>query len=89
MAFNPESSAGYRFEQLAAAFDRVRNARDWKAPIRSVIPAEERHVVEQAVLWFTDTAPTFEAAPGETDRLVITAPGYRLGSAGESDGATL
>jgi hypothetical protein len=76
-AYNAEGSTGYRQEQLAAAFDRVMNPRDWQAPIRSVIPAAERHLVEQAVLWFTDTVPAFEPAPGETDLLVITAPGYR------------
>lgn len=76
---SPELPTGYRLDQLATAFDRVMNPRDWQAPISSVIPAEERHVVETAVRWFTDTAPTFEPAEGETDRLVITAPGYRLG----------
>jgi hypothetical protein len=34
----PKDSTGYRMEQLASAFDRVRDARDWKAPIRAVIP---------------------------------------------------
>ena len=77
---NPQFSTGYRLEQLAAAFDRVMNPRDWQAPIRSLIPADERHVVEKAVLWFTDTAPEFEPVPGELDRLMITAPGYRVGA---------
>jgi hypothetical protein len=79
VAYDPERSTGYRLEQLASAFDRVRNPRDWKAPIRAVIPVAERPVVEQAVLWFTDTVPVFAPAPGETDRLVVMAPGYRLG----------
>jgi hypothetical protein len=82
VAYDPVHSTGYRLEQLAAAFDRVRNPRDWKAPIRSVIPAEERHVVEKAVLWFTETVPAFEPAPGETGLLVVMAPGYRDGPAG-------
>ena len=81
MAYDPERSTGYRMEQLAAAFDRVRNPRDWKAPIHAVIPATERPVVEEAVLWFTNTAPVFVASPGERDQLVVTAPGYRLGPA--------
>ena len=84
MAYDLKRSTGYRFEELAAAFDRVRDPRDWKAPIRSVIPAEERDVVEKAVRWFTGTTPAFEAAPGETDRLVVTAPGWREGPAGGS-----
>ena len=77
---NPQMSTGYRLEQLAAAFDRVMHPRDWQAPIRSVIPAEERELVAKAVLWFTDTAPEFRAVPGESDRLMITAPGYRAGT---------
>jgi len=81
VAYDPERLTGCRLEQLATAFDRVRNPRDWKAPIRAVIPVAERPVVEEAVLWFTDTVPVFAAAPGETDRLVVMAPGYRLGPA--------
>lgn len=72
----------YRLDQLASAFDRVRDPRDWQAPIRSVIPAEERHVVEQAVLLFTGVPPVFEPAP-VPGQLVVTAPGYRR-VAGES-----
>ncbi len=37
-------------------------------------------MVEQAVLWFTDTVPAFEPAPGAADLLVVTAPGYRRSS---------
>jgi hypothetical protein len=76
-----EIPAGYRFDQLAAVFDRVMNPRDWQAPICSVIPAVERELVETAVRCFTDTVPTFEPAPGTDDRLVITAAGYRQGKA--------
>ena len=83
VAYNPERLTGYRLEQLAAAFDRVRHPRDWKAPIQAVIPATERPVVEKAVLWFTDTVPEFVAAPGDPDRLMVRAPGYRHGPAGE------
>jgi hypothetical protein len=81
-AYDPKRATGYRFEQLASAFDRVRDPRDWKAPIRAVIPVVERPVVEKAVLWFTETEPRFEAIPGETDRLIVVAAGYRLGPAG-------
>lgn len=80
---DPEQETGYRQEQLAEAFDRVRDARDWQAPIRALIPADEKPVVEQAVRWFTDTVPVFLPAPGREDRLLVRAPGYRLGSAGK------
>lgn len=73
------SATGYPLEQLASAFDRVMNPRDWQAPIRAVIPAVERDVVEKAVYWFTETVPAFEAADVASNRLLVTAPGYRLG----------
>ena len=81
--YNPRHSTGFRLEQLASAFDRVRHPRDWKAPIRAVIPVADRPAVEEAVLWFTNTNPMFEAAPGATDHLVVTSLGYRLGTAGD------
>ncbi len=80
LAYDPKCSTGYRLDQLAAAFDRVRDPRDWKAPIRAVIPEADLLVVERAVLWFTGTAPVFEVAPGEAFQLVVLAPGYRLGA---------
>ena len=83
LAYNPERMTGYRHDQLAAAFDRVRDAQDWKAPICAVIPAAERPLVEQAVIWFTDTVPVFAATRGGADRLEVRAVGYRRGPAGE------
>jgi hypothetical protein len=80
VALDPKRLTGYRLDQLAAAFDRVRDPRDWKAPIRAVIPEAQLLVVEKAVLWFTGTAPVFEVAPGEINRLLVMAPGYRLGA---------
>ena len=80
---DPEHSTGFRFDQLAAAFGRVMNSRDWKAPVNAVIAASDRSLVEQAVLWFTHTAPSFVVPEGAVDRLVVTAVGYRSGPAGE------
>lgn len=86
-ADDPMGLAGYRMDQLASAFDRVRNPHDWKAAIRAEIHAEERPVVEKAVRWFTNTVPAFEPAPGPGDRLVVVAEGYRQGQAvGAPDG---
>jgi hypothetical protein len=86
-AGDPVRLTGYRMDQLASAFDRVRDARDWQAPIRAVIPVEDRPVVEKAVLLFTNTVPEFAPAPGAGDHLVVVAGGYRLGlAAGPLDG---
>ncbi|MFN2316472.1 MAG: hypothetical protein ABR602_07275 [Gemmatimonadales bacterium] len=86
MAHDPNALTGSRLEQLATAFDRIRDPRDWKAPIESVIPASERGVVEQAVLMFTNTVPTFAEDAGTPDRLVVRAPGYRSGPLGDASG---
>jgi hypothetical protein len=85
--YDPKRVTGYRLEQLAAAFDRVRHPHDWKAPIRAVIPAQERVLIAMAGLWFTETVPEFEPVSGETDRLVVVAPGYRQGPAGDPSDA--
>jgi hypothetical protein len=85
VAYDPECMTGYRHEQLAAAFDRVRDPRDWQAPIQAVIPVVERPLVEKAVVWFTNTVPEFMPAPEAPDRLLVRAPGYRLGPAGRGD----
>ncbi len=76
--YDPKGSTGYRMDQLASAFDRVRDSRDWKAPIQALIPTADRPIVEQAVRWFTGTDPAFEPAPDRPTHLVVKAPGYRL-----------
>lgn len=71
-------------EQLARAFDRVRNPRDWKAPIHAEIAVADRQIVEEAILWFTATVPRFAPIPGRSDRLLLTAAGYARGPWGET-----
>lgn len=80
MSYDPKGVTGFRLDQLAAAFDRVRDDRDWQRPIHAVIPVEDRLLVEEAVLWFTSTRPVFVEVPGVADRLVVTSEGYRSGT---------
>ncbi len=75
-----ERMTGFRQEELAAAFDRVRDPRDWQGPIEAEIPEGDRRLVEKAVEWFTDTSPMFLALPEASGRLKVRARGYRLGS---------
>ncbi len=89
LACDPLRETGFRLDQLASAFDRVRNPRDWMAPVRAEIPAAEQAVTAQAVRWFTDTTPEFEPSLADPGRLTVTAAGYRLGPAGESTSPTL
>jgi len=79
ITYDPQRLTGYQLDQLAGAFDRVRNPRDWKAPIDAVIAATDRTLVEKAVLWFTDTVPKFSVIAGSPDRLAVRALGYRMG----------
>jgi hypothetical protein len=81
---DPGRSTGFRPDQLARAFDRVMEFRDWKAPIRAEIAVAERDVVEEAVSWFTASRPTFIVLPGHPDRLLVTAAGFRQGIAAHS-----
>jgi hypothetical protein len=76
---------GFRPDQVAAAFDRVRDHRDWKAPIRCTIQASERAVVAVAIQWFTGTTAEFIATPDAPNTLIVHAPGQRLGPAGVPD----
>ena len=71
-------------DQLANAFDRVRDSRDWKAPIRAEIDESDRPVVELAVIRFTATVPAFEPVPGRKGRLTVIAAGYGRGPWGQS-----
>lgn len=73
-----------QLNSLAGVFDRVRNGRDWMAPIRAEIAVADREVVEQAILWFTATIPDFAPVPGRPDRVILTAAGYRLGPWGDA-----
>ncbi len=81
VGYDPKRLTGYRLEQLAAAFERVCDPHDWKAAIAAEIPSGDQALVEQAVLWFTDSVPVFDPIPGATERLAVQAQGYRLGGA--------
>ena len=74
---------GFSHEQMARAFDRVRDPRDWRASINAEIPSEDRLVVQAAVIWFTATVPMFMPIPGQADRLLVTALGHRFGLASD------
>ena len=86
LVYDPLRMTGFTHAQLAKAFERVRNPRDWKGPIFSEIPEAERHVVQKAVFWFTGTMPVFARLPRDIHRLMVTAVGYRLGPAGDLPG---
>lgn len=81
---SPEVTTGYPLDRLTSAFDRVRDAWDWKAPIEAVIQEEDRPLVEQAITWFTGTPPAFAPAPQQPGYLIVRAQGYGIDSTQES-----
>ena len=72
----------YERRALEAAFDDVCNPDDWKSPIDSVCRADQQDIVSRAVVFFTATVPTFDPIPG-TNKVRVTALGYRRGPAGD------
>jgi len=78
---------GYTKEELSSAFDSVKDASDWRSPIRADVPSSKIDVVVAAIRYYTATDP--EVSPsvafGRTwpDRFNISSVGYRMGPAGD------
>lgn len=69
--------------QLSEAFDRVSDPLNWKNPIDRVVSiadARERAMIEEAVVFFTGSRPTFtkvnRPASGGPDNYRVKAAGY-------------
>lgn len=71
------TATGFRLDELASAFDRVRDGQDWQGPVHGEIEGSQRDVTQQAVIWFTQTVPYFHPSPANHGRLIVTAPGHR------------
>lgn len=72
---------GFTQAQLSAAFDRVANPNDWRAPIDKVLLAERATpAVSAAVEFYTATQATITDLGNGFVR--VTAVGYRMGPAG-------
>lgn len=67
------------------AFDRVKNKKDWKAPINIVIPTPtDREIADiaEAISHYTSTEAAFEPGP-KPGTIRVRAVGYRMGPAGD------
>jgi hypothetical protein len=71
----------YSHEELHAAFQKVKNPTDWKAPINAVIDEKDMDIVEQAIVYITATSGTFTRGK-KKGTLRVRADGYRNGPAG-------
>lgn len=72
----------YSQDELQAAFDLVRNKKDWKARIDARIPKDKEAVVLAAIVHFTATVGRIYPHPTNPDKLIVRAAGYRMGPAG-------
>ena len=77
-ARDPDDGTRFRLDQLMEAFERVRDPRNWRGPIRAMIPAVDRLLVEKAVRWYAEVEARFEDVPGDGQWLMVLAPGYRM-----------
>ena len=72
----------YTRDELTAAFNKVENPKDWRAPINKTIEADDGllDVICEAVIFFTGTVPEFKLLKNGKYR--VTAIGYRNGPCG-------
>lgn len=75
-------SFGYSVAVLEAAFEKVSDPEDWKAPIAASVPGELVSVVTAAIKFYTATVPTV-SLDTRTMEYLITSEGYRMGPAGD------
>lgn len=82
-AENDRFTGYYTETQLRAAIDKVTNPNDWRGKIDAVVHLDEVHLVNEAVIFFTATKPTFETVEGDEVAIRVQSIGYRLGPAGD------
>lgn len=73
-------------KELEEAFDRVKNPRDWKAPIAANVFGYNLFATCEAIEHFTATYPrAVHAGYNKTGQSIyhVTSPGYRAGPAGD------
>ena len=75
---------GIRVGELRAAYDRIRNPVDWKAPIDAILRLDQVPIAQAAVEFFTATKLRITTSYAEPRNYVrVQAIGYRAGPAGD------
>jgi hypothetical protein len=74
---------GHTWAELDAAFKKVKNPDDWKAPICALVSADDLTVVCAAIEFYTATKPKVFVVDLDCEEFLVTAAGYRLGPAGD------
>ena len=80
MSEQEEVFRGFTLKELHDAFDKVKDPKDWKNPIRHTIDLSEINVTAAAIEFFTATDSTCQSSKDR--KVVIEAPGYYIGPAG-------
>ena len=78
---------GFDYAELKAAFDRVSDKADWKAPINARVKinadhAREMNLIEAAIVFYTATT-TFWHWDEAGKEWIVSADGYRRGPCGD------
>lgn len=79
---------GWTISQLSAAFDRVKDRDDWRAPIKATLGPDaegELDLIAYAIEFFTATTALVTKKLDDEGNLVsitVEADGYRAGPAG-------
>lgn len=69
-------------KQHQAAFNKVANKQDWRAPIDAVVKVEDFESIAEAVMFFTATQLRVDENLGN-GMVRAKSPGYRAGPAGD------
>lgn len=83
-------TSGYGTAALKEAFDKVANAKDWKASISGICRGEEIAVTVAAIEFYTGTVATVRMGNMNTAEIlgyipfVIESIGYRKGPCGDN-----
>lgn len=73
---------GFRVSDLRRIFDKLADAKDWKAAIAATMPGEAVLGACAAIEYFTATIPRVRLDM-RTMTYVVTSEGYRMGPAGD------
>ena len=76
-----DAPGDYPRDVLSAAFDRVCDPADWRAPIRAVVSRGDLDVTLRAVAYFTGAPVTHDSDP-DSDGVRVSCVGDRSGPGG-------
>jgi len=64
----------FHIRTLREVFSQVQDRSNWKLPVHAIIDSKDRLVVDEAIVFFTGSVPTFREF--SNGRLAVKAEGY-------------